>query len=144
MQCYYLRVSYLLNYFPGGRNTKDLAKLRKIKTSKMAITSKRRIHPKKIPPTADAASLFSYRVYLQVVYWKTLMRTDINATSWGWPVKDEKLEPIMMTNVSQTNIFDILNKFPCRLIFQFTFTLVLFRKVLHGLHSSHLPNTSYF
>ena len=134
----------MLNYFSGGRNIQDLAELRNIKTSETSKTSKRGIHPKKIPPTADAAFLHSYRVYLEVVYWKTLMRTDINATSWGWPVKDEKLEPIMMTNVSQTNIFDILNKFPCRLIFQFTFTLVLFRKVLHGLHSSHLPNTSYF
>ena len=76
----------------------------------MSITSKRGTHPNKIPSTADAASLHSYRVYLQVVYWKTLMRTDIDATSWGWRVKNEKLEPIMTTNVSQTNIFDILNK----------------------------------
>ena len=76
----------------------------------MSITSKRGTHPNKIPSTADAASLHSYRVYLQVVYWKTLMRTDIDATSWIWRVKNEKLEPIMTTNVSQTNIFDILNK----------------------------------
>ena len=107
----------MLNYFSGGRNIQDLAELRIIKTSETSIASKRGIHPKKIPPTADAAFLHSYRVYLEVVYWKTLMRTDIDATSWGWRVKDENLEPIMMRNVSQTNMFDILNKFPMSINF---------------------------
>ena len=100
----------MLNYFPGGRNTQDLAELRKVKTSEMSVTSKQGIHPKIIPPTADAASLHSYRVYLQVGYWKTLIRTGIGATDWVWCVKDKKLELIIMTNVSQTNVFDILNK----------------------------------
>ena len=76
----------------------------------MSITLKRGIRPEKILPKADAAYLHSYRVYLQVVYCKTFMRADIDAISWGWCVKDGKLEPTMMTNVSQTNIFDILKK----------------------------------
>ena len=42
---------------------------------------------------------------------KGLMRTDIDATSWGWRVKDKKLELIMMRNESQTNIFNMLNKY---------------------------------
>ena len=76
----------------------------------MSITSKRGIRPEKISPKADAAYLHSYRVYPQVVYCKTFMRTDIDAISWGWRVKDEKLEPTMMANIVQTNIFDMLNK----------------------------------
>ena len=39
------------------------------------------------------------------------MRTDIDATSWGWRVKDKKLELIMMRNESQTYIFNMLNKY---------------------------------
>ena len=42
---------------------------------------------------------------------KGLMRTDIDATSWGWRVKDKKLELTMMRNESQTNIFNMLNKY---------------------------------
>ena len=60
----------------------------------MSITSKQGIHPEKIPPTADAASLHDfYCVYIQAVYWKALMRTDIDATRRRWRVKGEKLEP---------------------------------------------------
>ena len=42
--------------FSGGKNTQDLAELRKIKTPEMSITSKTGIDPQKIPPRADAAS----------------------------------------------------------------------------------------
>ena len=49
----------------------------------MSMTSKREMYFEKIPPTADTASSHSYRVYLQAVYWKKLMRADTDATSWG-------------------------------------------------------------
>ena len=45
-----------------------------------------------------------------MVYWKISMRAGIDATNRGWRVRDEKLEPIMMTNVSETNVSDIPNK----------------------------------
>lgn len=69
--------------------------------AEISMKSKRGIHPESIPPTADAASQHSYRVYLQVVQWKTLLDTDIDAEKWGWRVRDERLEPIMMLKVSQ-------------------------------------------
>ena len=39
----------------------------------MSLIQKRRTHPEETPTTADAASVNSYHVYFQVVYWKTLM-----------------------------------------------------------------------
>lgn len=68
--------------------------------AEISFKSNRGIHPEKIPPTADAASQHSYRVYLQVIQWKTLLDTDIDVLEWGWKLKDERLEPIMMLQVS--------------------------------------------
>ena len=84
----------------GGKAVQDLVTLRQVKISEMLVKSKNILNPASIPPTPDAASLHAYRVYYQVIEWKTLSKTLINPENWGWHVENGKLEPTTMNQVS--------------------------------------------
>ena len=53
------------------------------------------------PPTEDAASQHSYRVYYQVSEWKTLSKSRLDPEKWGWCLMNKDLEPITMLLVSK-------------------------------------------
>ena len=48
----------------------------------------------------DVIKYHSLTVYLQILYWRTLIEKDVDPTLWGWHFKDGALEPIMGRVVS--------------------------------------------
>ena len=60
----------------------------------MVTTSDSGLIPEKLPPTEGAVKYHSLRAHLQIVIWKTLSTTALDALKWGWEVKDGKFVPI--------------------------------------------------
>ena len=102
----------------GGSKNDTLTSLRKMKFSVMSVTSRKRLQPECLPPAEGSAWQHSLRVYLQVTYWKTLLHTDINATEWGWQLKNDHLEPVMNEQVGGFNFLLILISSDLRRLFK--------------------------
>ena len=81
----------------GGKLDDNLTKLRYAHYMNLVATLKQQIRPEKLPPTQSAAEYHSYRVYLQVVLWNTLMGTQVSPLEWGWKEGNGMYKPIALT-----------------------------------------------
>jgi hypothetical protein len=102
----------LLALIYGGKESERLNHLRYTMYMNMAATSSVKPCPERLPPTENAARYHLYRVHLQVVQWRTLMATDMNAENWGWKVSEGQFVPIA-TDL-EVAPSDILNVVRCK------------------------------
>ena len=65
----------------------------------MLVKSKHGLNLARAALTPDAASLHAYHVFYQVMDWKNLSKVAINPEPWGWQIRNDKMEPIMMDQV---------------------------------------------
>ena len=111
------------NLCSGGRKGTSLGHLRKVKFTEMSLRSKKIIQPEQLPPSAGAAKQHAFRVFLQVSYWKTLMRTSMKPDDWGWRLnKDGLLEPVMTEEVNAFRQFKLA---PLSLLFSIALRLFM-------------------
>ena len=82
----------MLSLFRKGTG-KSLGDLR-AKMFSEKVKNNNHVKPQSFPPTTDATTLHSLRVYHQIQSW---LCNDIDPTNWGWRVADGKLVPVMMT-----------------------------------------------
>ena len=81
----------------GGKPDDDLEHLRHVKYLQKLMTHTTAVEPKNLPPTPSAAEFHSMRTYYQVQVWRSLNAGsfDLEATDWGWKIKNNMLIPIM-------------------------------------------------
>ncbi|KAG1704383.1 Fanconi anemia group I protein [Nymphon striatum] len=84
----------LLVLMYSGRENDTLSHLRFVNYMRMTATSKKQLHPEKLPPTKRAAWFHSLRVYHQICHWRSL-KDEKDPLEWSWKIEDGKMSPIM-------------------------------------------------
>jgi len=84
----------LVSLIYGGQNSDTLNKMRFKSYMSMLSRGTRQPQPERLPPTEAACKFHVYHVHLQVVQWKSLMRSPINPEQWGWQIKNGRYIPI--------------------------------------------------
>jgi len=84
----------LLALIYGGGLNDSLNHMRYIAYMNIITSGTTQLRPEQLPPTENAARYHSYRAYIQVIQWKTLMDTSINPEEWGWSVIDGRYVPL--------------------------------------------------
>ena len=85
----------LLSLIYSGNLNNSLNKLRYLSYQNV-IASKpmKPLHPERLPPTENASTFHIYRVFLQVMQWKTFMACAIMPEDWGWQLKEGRYIPV--------------------------------------------------
>ena len=84
----------------GGKSNDLLSSLRYITTAEALVTSEH------LPPISTATSLYSQRVYSQIIVWMR-MANEMNPTDWGWKQENGQLIPIMTEkNAAHDKLFE--------------------------------------
>ena len=96
----------------GGKCDKSLCSLKYIKYINQLTTTVSKIKPESLPPTSRATYFHSLRVYIQIWIWRHLEPNVIEPKEWGWKLKNDKLEPIMIDMDAAPN--EILNIIRCK------------------------------
>ena len=84
----------LLTLLYGGKLTDSLNQLRYARYIDITASAMTPLRPERLPPTENAAKYHIFRTHIQVVQWKSLMNTAIDATEWGWKITDGQYIPI--------------------------------------------------
>ena len=95
----------------SGKVTDDLGKLRYNQYMNMILKTKTKLKPKCLPPTNNTADFHSYRVYLQVREWDSLLQSGLDPTEWGWKLNDSYYFLIKTTKDPASP--DVLNFIHC-------------------------------
>ena len=93
----------------GGKSTDSLDITRFSTSSKKVVSASSFVTPERLPPTESATRLHCRRVYYQIMVW---MGTDegMDATNWGWDLKDNGLVPLMSTvNATPDSLLKIIH-----------------------------------
>ena len=77
----------------NGKNGDTLNALRYKKYCEKVATSLSQVDPKSLPPTTEASSFHSKRVFLQINQWKD-PECDMQPEEWGWTCTATGLHPI--------------------------------------------------
>jgi hypothetical protein len=94
----------MVTLYRGG-SKETLNELRLKTFTAKATKSISHVKPESLPPTSDANSFHSLRVYHQVQHW---LGIELNPIEWGWELSQGKLIP---TKMSKAPAPDILMKF---------------------------------
>ena len=78
----------------NNKHCATLNELRKFQYNLKVATSKNFVHAKALPPTRNASTQHSFRVYLQVQSWLGNIKDPLQ---WGWQLQFGKLWPVPMT-----------------------------------------------
>lgn len=100
-----IKVQFKTFITPGAKVSESLSYLRMVRCMEMVSKSTKGLQPEHLPPTKDSAWQHSLRVYFQVMCWKTLAKSSLDPIEWGWYIKENRLEPVMSTQVSIMKIF---------------------------------------
>jgi hypothetical protein len=81
----------------GANGEVSMGRLRYNTYNRLVTNNFGRFQAERLPPSQNAAELHSLRVHLQVVFWLTLGKVNLNPEDWGWKMSKDKLTPIQMT-----------------------------------------------
>ena len=84
-----------LVYLFKGSQGQTLDSLRFSKFVKKVVNGTMFVDPKQLPPTSDAAQLYSLWVYLQIQNWKG--DDTLSPVDWGWELVGDRLFPVTTT-----------------------------------------------
>ena len=84
----------LMSLIYGNKIGQSLNNMRYKAYLNMLTSSTRQPQPERLPPTEGATKYHIYRVHLQAIQWKTLMKSNIKDEDWGWQVRNGKYYPI--------------------------------------------------